>query len=385
MEKTNPYSQPSSSELIVTVSECIALVNQTLEFAYPTIAIEGEIAGFTINQGKYIFFDIKDNEGKLNCFMMAFQLRLPLEDGMKVRVVAAPRIHPRSGRFSLTVRAVTPVGEGSLKRAYEILKNKLDKEGLFAAERKRSLPEYPEKIGLISSEQAAGYADFRKIASQRWPLMTIETRQAKVQGDGAADDIIAAISALNELADPPEIIAIVRGGGSADDLACFNDEKLVRAIASSRVPIVAGIGHEIDETLTSLAADVAASTPSNAAELLTPDIADLHRHFSRSRVHLNESLRRILREQFSFIAHQRERLQAINLGVQEAARNYLKSSRGLLKQLDPNTVLQRGYSVVRFENQVLRDGRELQKGNNLRIETARAIIESEVQDVQSKN
>lgn len=382
MEKSNLQSSPTS-ELVVTVSECIALVNQTLEFAYPVIAVEGEVASFKVNHNKYVFFDLKDDEGSLGCFMTVWQLRMPLEDGMKVRVVASPKLTPW-GKFSLTVRSVVPVGEGSLKRAYDILKLKLEKEGLFAPERKRPLPRYPETIGLISSEQAAGYADFRKIVAARWPLMRVMVRHCRVQGAGAADDIIAALKALNELAEPPEVIAIVRGGGSADDLACFNDEMLVRAICASRVPVIAGIGHEIDETLCSLAADIMASTPSNAAELLTPDSASLSRQLTDARGRLNERLGGVVREQMKFIMYQRERLQAMAQRTVTSARNYVKSSRSLLKQLDPQTVLQRGYSVVRAEGKVLRDGRGLQPGQRLQIETAKAIIESEVANVEPK-
>lgn len=382
MEENNLQIQ--SDELVVTVSECIALVNQTLDYAYPTIAVEGEVASFKVNHKNYVFFDLKDEQGSLNCFMTVWQLRIPLEDGMKVRAQASPKLTPW-GKFSLTVRSVAPVGEGSLKRAYEILKAKLDKDGLFALERKRPIPDYVESIGVISSEQAAGYADFRKIMAARWPLASIRVEHSRVQGAGAADDIIAALQKLNELAEPPEIIAIVRGGGSADDLACFNDEKLVRAIAASRVPVIAGIGHETDETLSSLAADISASTPSNAAELLTPDVLDLRRHFALNRVHMDERLGGIVREQHKFITNQRDYLRTRFLNVAGAARNYVTSSRSLVKQLDPQTVLRRGYSVVRTGEKVLRDGRDVKKGQQLQIETNQAIIESEVTHVEPKN
>lgn len=382
MEKSEPQAS-QSAELIVSVSECIVLVNQTLDYAYPAIAVEGEISGFKVNHKSYVFFDLKDDSGTLNCFMTVWQLRVPLEDGMRVRVVATPKLL-RWGKFSLTVRLVQPVGEGSLRRAYEILKAKLDKEGLFASERKRPLPPYPERIGLISSEQAAGYADFIKITAARWPLAALTVRHSRVQGAEAADEIIAALQALNEMAEPPEVVAIVRGGGSADDLACFNDEKLVRVIAASRVPVIAGIGHEIDETLSSLAADVTASTPSNAAELITPDMNALSRRLGDGRLRMNERLGGIIREQKQFIEYQREHLRARIFGVMETARSYLKSSRSLLRQLDPQTVLQRGYSVVRAEGKIVRDGRELRPGQHLRIETQRAIIESEVINAKQK-
>lgn len=385
MEAKNVLSSPNSdSELIMTVSECIALVNQTFDYAYPTIAVEGEVASFKVNHSNYVFFDLKDSEGTLNCFMTVYQLRVPLEDGMKVRVIASPRL-TKWGKFSLTVRAVVPTGEGSLKRAYGLLREKLDKEGLFAADRKRALPRMPESIGLISSRQAAGYADFTKIVAVRWPLARLEVRHCRVQGAEAADDIIEALKQLNEMARPPEVIAIVRGGGSADDLACFNDEFLVRAITASRVPVIAGIGHETDETLASLAADAIASTPSNAAELLTPDIVVLRQRLTERRSGLGERLRGIVREQLQYVTHQRDSLKAKTMRVLETSKEYIISSRLLLRQLDPQTVLRRGYSVVRTDGKILRDGRDLKAGDVLLIETAKAIIESEVRNASEKN
>lgn len=382
-EKINLQSSNPLGELVMTVSECIVLVNQTLEYAYPTIAVEGEVASFKVNHNNYVFFDLKDDDCTLGCFMMAYQLRMPLEDGMKVRVVAQPKL-TKWGKFSLTVRTVIPVGEGALKRAYELQKERLAKEGLFASERKRPLPQYVERIGLVSSRQAAGFADFVKIVSARWPLAQLEVKHCRVQGVEAADDIIAALQELNELSEPSEVIAVVRGGGSADDFACFNDEKLVRAIAASRVPVIAGIGHEVDETLSSLAADVNASTPSNAAELLTPDAQLLSRRLHEQRLRLGDSLRALVREQLQLIVHQRQQLGQHMLRLIETIQHRLQSSRQLLVQLDPQTVLSRGYSVVRSENKVIRDGRELKAGDLLRIETAKAIIESEVKHASEK-
>lgn len=370
--------------LVMSVGECVALVNQTLEYAFSPVVVEGEVGSFGVNQGKYVFFDIKDSEATLGCFMTVWQLRIPLENGMRVRVVAQPKL-TKWGKFSLTVREVIPTGEGSLKRAYELLKDKLDKEGLFAPERKRSLPRYPEAIGLISSEQAAGYADFVKIAAARWPLAKLMVRHCRVQGATAADDIIDALRSLNELAEPPEAIAIVRGGGSADDLACFNDEKLVRAISASRIPVIAGIGHEVDETLASLAADVMASTPSNAAELLMPDEAALRLRLGERRATLGGRLTAVLNEQKQALAAHRQRISVLVRMKLDTTRKALEASRTLLRQLDPNTVLRRGYSVVRSSSgNIVRDGRELQPGDTLSIETAKAILQSEVRSVHEK-
>ncbi len=252
----------------LSVSEFVDLCNMTLETAYAGVLVEGEVASFKVNQDKWVFFDLKDEECSVGCFMPLFQLRMPLEDGMKVMVKAVPKL-TKWGRFSLTVKQIVPVGEGNLKKSFELLKKKLDNEGLFDPSKKRELPEDLAEIGVISSTQAAGYADFCKILNARWGGIKVQVAHTQVQGMDAADQIISALKYFNEKAEV-QVIAIIRGGGSADDLAVFNDEALVREIAGSRIPIITGIGHEIDESLADLAADVVASTPTNAAEILTP-------------------------------------------------------------------------------------------------------------------
>ena len=250
-------------------TELIAVINQTMEYAYPVVLIEGEVASFKVNQGKWVFFDLKDEESSVGCFMTLWQLRLPIEDGMKVVVQAVPKL-TKWGKFSLTVQAVKPVGEGNLKKSFELLKKKLADEGLFDTSRKRALPEDLTEIGVISSTQAAGYADFVKILNARWGGIKVKVAHTQVQGMDAPDQIIKALRYFNEKNDV-QVIAILRGGGSADDLSCFNDEQLAREIARSKIPVITGIGHEVDESLADLVADVRASTPSNVAEMLTRD------------------------------------------------------------------------------------------------------------------
>src|SRR6266496_3889415 len=145
--------------LVLTVSDLIALVNQTLEYALPTAVVEGEVSSFKVSKGKFVFFDLKDEQGVVSCFMMVYQLRTALEDGMKVRVVAQPKL-TAWGKFSLTVQGVAAVGQGSIKRSFELLRAKLEKEGLFDISRKRTLPEIPSRVGLVASVESAGYGDF---------------------------------------------------------------------------------------------------------------------------------------------------------------------------------------------------------------------------------
>jgi len=184
--------EKSQLQPIFSVSDFIAVANQTFEYAYPTVEIEGEVASFKVNHDKFVFFDIKDKNCSLGCFMTVWQLRVPIEDGMKVIVVASPKL-TNWGKFSLTVRSIRPSGEGAIKKSFDILKSKLEKEGLFATERKRVLPLIPQHVAVVSSVQAAGYADFIKILGDRWGGVKLDVANVQVQGASAPDQIIKAI------------------------------------------------------------------------------------------------------------------------------------------------------------------------------------------------
>lgn len=360
-----------ASSLRLSVSDFIALTNQTLEYAYPSIEIEGEIASFKVNQGKFVFFDLKDAGGSVGCFMMLFQLRMPIEDGMKVIVTASPKL-TQWGKFSLTVRVIRPSGEGSLKKSFELLKAKLEKEGLFSQERKRVLPSEPRHVAVISSTQAAGYADFVKIINDRWGGMKVDVAHVQVQGVDAADQIIRALNYFNSLKALPEVIVIIRGGGSADDLAAFNDELLVREIATSRIPTLVGVGHEIDESLADMAADVRAATPSNAAQLLVPD-----KH-ERVRIIRHKITALLPRTEQAIGKKQLEIAERIAKSFTLISRRYdfydmqLASRQAILAQLNPRKVLERGYAIVRGS---------VAMGNIIEIEKSDVLIKAEVQNV----
>lgn len=359
----------------LSVSDFVAITNQTLEYAYPLIEIEGEVASFKVNQGKFVFFDIKDARASVGCFMMLFQLRVPIEDGMKVVIAASPKL-TQWGKFSLTVKSIRPSGEGSIKKSFELLKAKLDKEGLFDSDRKRPLPAMPQHVAVISSMQAAGYADFIRIVGDRWGGLAIDVAHVAVQGADAPEQIEKAITYFNERPELPEVIVIIRGGGSADDLAAFNDEKLVRAVAASRVPVLTGIGHETDESLVDLVADVRAATPSNAAQLLVPDRRELVRSV---RIQVGSVSGRITRA----IDQTREQVQkqlgqAVAVTERQLHEHHENVSRArrMLDQLDPQRVLERGYALVRGE---------LQVGRTVTLETANAIIKAKVEHYEHKD
>ncbi len=356
------------------VSDFIALTNQTLEYAYPSVEVEGEVASFKINQGKFVFFDLKDEGGSVGCFMMAWQLRLPIEDGMKVVVTATPKLTPW-GKFSLTVKAIRPSGEGSLKKSFELLKAKLGAEGLFALDRKRALPETPNHIGVISSTEAAGYADFIKILNDRWGGIKVDVAHVQVQGASAADQIIQALRYFSTQEMPPEVIVLVRGGGSADDLSTFNDELLVREIAASRIPTLVGVGHEVDVTLADLAADVRAATPSNAAQLLVPDrrevLAALRHKIASIASHVENAIedqqQRVTDQLVSTLGTIESRLARSDEGFM--------ALRQVLKQLDPRLVLRRGYAIIHGQ---------VESGAMIEIEKSDILITAEVRNVRKK-
>ena len=327
-----------------TPTTLIAAMNQTLEYAYEGTLLVGEVASYKVNQGKWVFFDLKDEESSISCFMSIYQLRVPLEDGMKIVVRGVPKI-TKWGKFSFTVSAIKPVGDGSIKKAFELLKKKLEGEGLFAPEKKRELPKDLTKLGVISSTGAAGYADFVKILNARWGGIHVQVAHTQVQGMDAPDQIIRALKYFNERSEV-QVIAILRGGGSADDLSCFNDEELVRTIAASKIPVITGIGHEVDESLADLAADVRASTPSNAAEMLTPDRESIkiNVEISISQVEsiiynrINdvldkidkpfENIRKTIKQKIDFYGHLL--LQKVNI----------------LEALNPEKVLNQGYAIL---------------------------------------
>ena len=359
---------------VLSVSQFVDITNQVFDTAYPSVEIVGEVASFKVNQGKFVFFDLKDDESSVGCFMMVFNLRMPIEDGMKVIVRASPKL-TKWGKFSLTVQQIRPVGEGNLKKSFELLLAKLQKEGLFSEERKRPLPARPQRIAVISSTGAAGYADFMNIIDARWGGMEVDVAHTQVQGDVAADQMIRALKYINEMETLPEVIVMIRGGGSADDLASYNDEMLVRAVAASRVPVLSGIGHETDQSLVDLAADVMALTPSNAAERLVPEKREVIRQVRQSLRYLVQQTSAAVDGLESERSMQLARMLEVLELKSEVTERELKGIRSTLSAYDPLRVLERGYAIMRGT---------AKKGAVVEIETTKEYISAEVQDVRQK-
>ncbi len=363
---------------ILTPSDFVALTNQTLEFAYPSVVIEGEVLNFKISRGRWVYFDIADEFAKLRCFGTVYMLPAPIEDGMKLRVSATPRLHPQFG-FSLNVQALELSGEGTIKKASDLLQQKLEKEGLFSPERKRTIPYPPEKIGLITSEESAGYKDFIKVLGARYGGLVIMLANVQVQGEAAVGQIVNAIEWFNKQADMPDVLVVVRGGGSADDLQAFSTEQVTRAVAASRIPTLVAIGHEVDISLAELAADVRASTPSNAAELLVPDKRELKRGLERSAQELHTAAEK-------FFSQKHRDLEAVTQIIDDALSQRLQRMKELLGSqartldaLSPHAVLKRGYAVVRSNGKVIKQADSVKTGALIDIEFASGHRKAEVQ------
>lgn len=329
-----------------SVSEFVAVFNQSLEMMYPQVAIVGELSNFRVSKGKWVYFDLKDESASVKFFGTVYSLPGPLEDGITCEVYGRPRLHQQFG-FSVQVDSIRAVGEGSIKKARDLLLRKLQAEGLFAPERKRSLPYPPSRIGLITSAESAAIADFRKIIAARWPSLQIELADTLVQGASAPASIVKAIQEFNMQSDPPEVLVLIRGGGSAEDLAAFSEESVVRAVTASRLPTLVAIGHENDISLAELAADKRASTPSNAAELLVPDIRHEQSLIKKARQEFDDLFRQAFKYEHEFIKNQSEALTNYIEEIVAFSRRQLASQTVLLKALDPYLPLQQGYALVR--------------------------------------
>lgn len=358
---------------LLTVSDFVAIFNQTLSIAYPEVYINGEISNYRVSKNAWVYFDLKDEFASVKFFGSVRSLPGPLEDGMLATVVGQPYLHPLYG-FSIQVRAVVPTGEGSLSKAFQLLYRRLDAEGIFDKSRKRPLPFAPQSIGLIASKESAGYGDFNKIISRRWPMLLIEHFDVLVQGSDAAKQLIAAIEEANQRSDI-DVIVIVRGGGSRDDLAAFDHEQVVRSIAASRTPTLVAIGHERDEVLAELAADMRASTPSNAAELLVPDCVVERQYVAVRKSQLNKALLSYGEAIGQEIENYTGVLNQHVLNHIESNNRTLHFARKLLFAVNPKKPLEKGYALVRSDKgKLLRSASQVRSEEVVTLEFSDDII-----------
>src|SRR5881394_2132423 len=314
MEKhfTADFFQQTSK--VFTVSELTRSIRGTLEAKFGAVWVQGEISNYKLHPSGHQYFTLKDQRAQISCVIwrdtMA-PLRQPLADGAQVQVYGTVTVFEARGQYQLNVQVLQPRGIGLLQAKFEALKRKLEAEGLFAPERKRRLPKFPRRIGIITSPSGAAIRDMLNVLRRRAPWLQILINPVRVQGTGAAQEIAVAIRELakpNENFAPVDLIVLTRGGGSMEDLWEFNEEIVARTIADVTVPIVSAIGHEIDFTIADFVADLRAPTPSAAAELIVPDIVDLRRHMDTCARGLGRELINRMRDAQQRLDHARETL-----------------------------------------------------------------------------
>ena len=363
---------------IFTVAELTRSIRGTLETKFGAVWVQGEISNYKLHPSGHQYFTLKDQRAQIACVI--FRNTMPpfprtlsgLVDGAQVQVYGNVSVFEARGQYQLSVQILQPLGLGVLQAKFEALKRKLEAEGLFAAERKRALPKFPRRIGIVTSPSGAAIRDILNVLKRRAPWLQILINPVRVQGTGAAAEIAVAI---RELAAPNEnwaivdLIVVARGGGSIEDLWEFNEEIVARTIADVSVPIVSAIGHEIDFTIADFVADLRAPTPSAAAELIVPDIVDLRRRIEELSACLHKCLR-------NFVQHQRTRLRFLSqqtlvrnlvARMREAqqrfdlirdslarltkqkidnARERFQRADAILRVLGPDATLRRGYSIT---------------------------------------
>jgi exodeoxyribonuclease VII large subunit len=283
------------SERVYTVAALIAEVNELLDQGFSGVRVEGEVTNASTSGRGHIYFTLKDDDAALDCVMWASRsrrLKFELEDGLAVLALGSLTIYPQRGRFQMVVDDIQPQGVGALQLAFEQLKNKLEAEGLFAAERKQPLPALPNRIGIVTSATGAALQDMLKVL-RRFPKLEVIVAPAMVQGDGAAAEIAAAVKRL-DASGRVNVIIVGRGGGSLEDLWAFNEEVVARAIAASTVPVISGVGHEVDFTIADFVADIRATTPTQAAELVVGRLEEQERRLADARAMLLRDLDRKL-------------------------------------------------------------------------------------------
>ncbi|MBI4281428.1 exodeoxyribonuclease VII large subunit [Candidatus Uhrbacteria bacterium] len=401
------------SQKIFTVSQFVTAVSAYLEQGLGMIAVQGEVVDYKVAKDRLVFFELKDKESRVSCFMMKWDLHMPLEDGMEVKVVGTPKLFQQSGKFHLRVMEVELVGAGALQRAFALLKEKLEKEGLFAPERKRALPRFPEHIGLVTSQDAAACTDVLRVLNNRWRGLQVTVAHVGVQGASAVPEIVGAIRWFNnqlsvvscQLSKRPDVLIVTRGGGSLEDLQAFNSEDVARAIFSSAIPVVVGVGHERDVTLADFVADVRAATPSNAAELVVPDRTEVAWQVNSLAQSLEQRLQGVIGADRHRVVLSLQRLQDAVRQMMDAPRELImrfaesfQNFRNtlatlhervtrytqLLHALSPEATLTRGYSITFARGKVIRSIRDVRVGDEVTTRVRDGSIPSVVRSKQSK-
>ncbi len=392
----------------LTVSELNARIKGLIESdpALGSVCVRGELSNYKIYPSGHHYFTLKDAESSLRCVMFrsaASKLRFRPESGMGVTVCGRVSVYPRDGAYQLYCEELIPEGAGDLQLAYEQLKERLRREGLFDPAHKKPIPRYPERIAVITSSAGAAVHDIIRVLRKRWPVAKVLLLPVRVQGVEAPPEIVGAIRYANRhrLAD---LIITGRGGGSIEDLWAFNDERVARAIYESELPVISAVGHAPDVPIADFVADLRAATPSNAAELAVPDTSELREALSAARARLDQAVnrrlserrkgleelasRRVMQSPTGFIDQRRLELDSIRLRLDAAATARLGRERqefsrlaAKLDALSPLKVLGRGYSIaLDAGGRAVKDAGRLSPGERLELRfskgSASCLVES---------
>jgi exodeoxyribonuclease VII large subunit len=357
----------------LTVAELTAQIKDALEGEFPSVWVAGEISNYSRPQSGHSYFTLKDDQAQIRAVIWrsaASRLKFNLADGLDVICHGHIDVYAPRGSYQLVIDQLQPKGVGALELALRRLREKLAAEGLFDPARKRKLPAFPRRLAFVTSPTGAAVRDFLEVLRRRWRGVDVLIIPARVQGDGAAQEIIAGIRLANRLSPPPDVLVVGRGGGSLEDLWAFNEERVVRAIAASRIPTISAVGHEIDVTLSDLAADVRALTPSEAAERVVPAVEEISERMRGYRQRLRHAAHRrvmLLRARYDGIANQRPFRRPFDLVLDRSRRldelatqaastmnrlmleraSRLATIAGKMESLSPLAVLARGYTITK--------------------------------------
>jgi exodeoxyribonuclease VII large subunit len=395
-----------------SVAQLTEGIKETLADSFTGVWVSGELCEVSRPGSGHVYLSLKDETAQIRGVIWrsaASRLGFEPREGQQVVCCGDVDVYPPRGSYQLIIRQMEPLGVGALQLAFQQLKERLTLEGLFDPRWKKPIPAFPRRIAFVTSPTGAAVRDFLQVASRRWRGIQLLVIPAKVQGEGAADDIVRGIEAAHRLPEPPDVLVVGRGGGSIEDLWCFNEEKVVRAIFAAKIPVVSAVGHEIDVTLSDLVADVRALTPSEAAERLVPSVDDLKAGLRDRGQRLANALRsraiaarqrldaiacrRVFRRPFDLVQLRSQRLDELSERTRRAMRQRVEHTRhqtaslaARLESLSPLGVLSRGYSVtLRAETgEVVRDADTLTPGELLKTKLARGEVLSRVEGTRSE-
>ena len=408
MDLFTKLDSPSSAPPILSVSELTHMIKGMLESNLVGVWVGGQVSGISRPRSGHLYFTLKDEHAQISAAIWqstAQRLRFNLEDGQEVICRGDLNVYPPRGSYQLVVRSIEPRGMGALQLAFKQLQEKLAKEGLFDRANKQPLPPFPRRIAFVTSPTGAAIRDFLEIARRRHSGVEILVIPARVQGECAADDVVRGIRLAHRLRPRPDVLVVGRGGGSVEDLWCFNEEKVVRAIVAAEIPVVSAVGHEIDVTLSDLAADVRAATPSEAAERIIPSAEELSARLAQFQKRLAGSLRgqciharrrldalavrRVLARPLDRLGDLSRRLDELQVCLSRAMRRRvtkaeerLKGTAACLESLSPLAVLSRGYSITQRadDGQIVRAVGDVQTGDLISTRLHQGNLVSRVVD-----